>query len=396
MTDLMQSDDGKPIEPVGDDKTLAECCERWGELEALAMDTEFMRTDTFYPRLGLIQIADQEASYLIDPLAISDWQPFRTLMGSGCEIVLHSAGEDLVLLLTSIDCLPATLFDTQIAASLLGFGFSQSYQKLVADVLNIDIAKDETRSDWLQRPLTDMQLQYAANDVCYLLPIRKRLRADLATRNRLQWFESECRQMLEQAAAFESLEAWAALCGNISSAWRLDDEGLSDLQRLCVWREREARRRDKPRNWVAKDNDLYALAQALSQGDGEADLATLRQAADLPRKFLDRNAKSLLEALKDEEMDLPPVDESTLNPPLLPRQRKLLKKIQQLSRARAAELNIAPELLARRKEIIRLLRPYPETGQLDFDSVLSGWRREVLENDLRSLLKKEEEAASNA
>ena len=165
----MITGNGSHIHLIEAQQEFEELCSKWRSEKFLAIDTEFIRTNTFYPKLGLLQIADTNNCYLIDPLCISEWSPFAQLLNLDIEFCIHSCSEDLNLLHTSISMMPREIFDSQLAAAFLGLGYSLSYQGLVKLLLGEEIPKDETRADWLKRPLTDTQLQYAANDVSYLL-----------------------------------------------------------------------------------------------------------------------------------------------------------------------------------------------------------------------------------
>ena len=168
---------------IRDDQSLAEHCRDWHLLPFVAVDTEFMRVDTFYPKAGLIQIGDGQRAFLIDPLLIGNWQPLADLLeDSGVVKVLHACSEDLEVLLRLTGKLPQPLFDTQLAAGYLNIGFSMGYSRLVQDVLGLDLPKGETRSDWLQRPLSETQVSYAAEDAVHLaeLVVEHRLETDEA------------------------------------------------------------------------------------------------------------------------------------------------------------------------------------------------------------------------
>ncbi|HEV7516781.1 MAG TPA: ribonuclease D, partial [Thermoanaerobaculia bacterium] len=178
----------QPVVAVESGAALAAAAAGWSGVQALALDTEFVRERTFFPRLGLVQVSDGHAAYLVDPLAIADLAPLAaTLRAPGTIKVLHSASEDLEVFQRSLSAVPEPLFDTQIGAALAGVGASLGYQKLVATVLGVELGKGETRTDWLARPLSPAQRSYAAEDVAYLLPVYERLRAELLRLGRFDW-----------------------------------------------------------------------------------------------------------------------------------------------------------------------------------------------------------------
>ncbi len=371
--------DGKSVVFVNDDQHLAELCAQWSQLSSLALDTEFMRTNTFYPKLGLLQLSDGESCFLVDPLLISDWQPFTTLLNSeSVTFILHSAGEDLVLLYTSLGTVPRTLFDTQIAAAFLGQGFSLSYQALVKAELDKEIEKDETRSDWLRRPLSEAQLRYAALDVCYLHQLMNRLQDELRQSEKLEWFEGECNQQLAIACDTESPAAWQELYKNISNAWRLNPRGLTLLQRLSYWREQQARRRDKPRSWIAKDAELFGIASHMA-ARSSLELKQLHAVADVSKGLLQHQGERLLKAMQNPVDDLPEEVAERLSPPMSIDQRNVVKACQKVTRELADELQIAPELLARKRQILAVLADLESSQVLNWQSDMAGWRRDLLQ-----------------
>ncbi len=363
-------------------------CKSLLDEEFVALDTEFMRTNTFYAKIGLLQLATPNAIYLVDPLPMHDWSTFNRLITSGdVTIVVHSASEDLNLLLTHCGVVPAKLFDTQIAAAFLGLGFSLSYQALVENQLGTRIEKEETRSDWLQRPLSDKQLHYAANDVLYLLEIANDLATQLRDKDRLQWFFDECDVLLENAKLVESEAYWETLYSNISNAWRLPDSGLSYLRRLCCWREQESRKRNRPRSWIAKDGDLQSIALAAA---GMESISTERLTSVILQdpKLLGRYAEQFSQLLS---RDVPAqflVDRSSLSVPLDSSGRSTLKKLQKIVEDKAQELELAPELLGRKKQLLELLRQYSEGGSLKWVGGKSSWRQQLLEPEFVRVLSK--------
>lgn len=366
---------------VTDNATLNALCRSWKNVAALALDTEFIRIDTFFPKLGLLQICDGEASYLLDPLILTDWDAFKEVLADqAITKVLHSCSEDLVVLDTHFEQLPSPLFDTQKAAAFLGLGYSISYQNLVKQLLNIDISKGETRSDWLRRPLSQEQLVYAALDVAYLPEIFRLLQTKLSETDRLAWLETECKTMLVQTLPEASEHEWENYYLNMGAAWRLDLTQLAVLQQLCLWREREARRRNKPRSWIAKDTDLMTLAESVPK-----DRNALLALSGISRPLLYQDAAVLLEVINQPSKELT-LQPDSVEQPLTPEMRKLLKKCQEVVRNNAETLGIAPELLARKKQLIPVLDEFKRSGTFTWPEELNGWRQSILEDELREII----------
>ncbi|MDP1930312.1 MAG: ribonuclease D [Gammaproteobacteria bacterium] len=367
---------------VTDNNVLNHLCSVWRTLPVLALDTEFIRIDTFFPRLGLIQVCDGSASYLLDPLALTDWESFAALLHSDSIVkVFHSCSEDLVVFNDFFKQLPHPLIDTQKAAAFLDYGYSISYQNLVKKILGIDISKGETRSDWLRRPLSQDQLAYAALDVAYLPEIYTTLHLRLQEKLRYTWLEAECEQMLELSSLDKTETDWDSYYLNLGGAWRLDLQQLGALQRLCSWREHEARRRNKPRSWIAKDADLIILAERLP-----ATINELNTIAELPRAMLQQDGMMLLDIIAQPHTG-PELQPELIEQPLTPEQRKILKKCQEAVRLRACVLGIAPELLASKKQLISLLAGYQKTGSISWPHAMGEWRREILESELLEVLR---------
>ncbi|GJM12471.1 MAG: ribonuclease D [Pseudohongiella sp.] len=380
-----------PIQYVSDSATLNELCAEWSGEEFLAVDTEFERTSTFYARIGLLQIADSKNCYLIDPLTIDDWDDFKSLIASeSCTLVMHSCSEDLSLLQTFLGILPASVFDTQLAAAFLGIGFSISYQALVEQLTGVEVAKDETRSNWIKRPLSDTQIHYAAADVRYLLQVREILSGQIEQKGMSDWLQAECEQQLLNARRLEEESQWHSYYTAVSNAWRLDNEGLQALQQLCVWREQKARQRNKPRSWIVKDNDLLALSKAVSGPIRSEDFVPgdVNNAEGVDSRFISRNGSELYKLLNDSSSRVE-VDPGLLNKPLNAPLRNKLKKSKQLANSKAEELGMSPELLGRKKFLVELLRSYEREGQLQWTGEMAGWRRVLLEEELTALVAKD-------
>jgi ribonuclease D len=368
------ADDPQTYTLIQNDTALAEASQRWATEPVLGLDTEFVRTNTFYHRLGLIQVADAGGSWLVDPLAAPGLPPLAEVFRSPGVKVIHSASEDIEVFHRNLGVLPEPLFDTQIAGAFAGAGAFLSYQKLVAAYLGVELAKEETRTDWMARPLSAGQLAYAAEDVAFLLPLYERLTAELEAQGRLAWVFEDSAALLD-TARFQEDDEGAYL--RIKGAGRLDRRQLGALRLLAAWRDREARRRDLPRNFVLKEPLLLDLAsrrpklardlQKLPSYDprqGARDSATwfqlLEQAEALP------------------ESELPP---RIAGKPFSPAQRELENRLRDRVKERAADLNVPPEVLAPRRTLDALLRlnqgPEPRLPR-----ELDGWRREVIGEDL--------------
>ena len=375
---------------ITDEAVFNEYCAKWQNQACIALDTEFVRTNTFYSRIGLLQIADRDACYLIDPLEIQDWSAFIDLLQNpDCSFVIHSCSEDLNLLQNFLGCVPVNLFDTQIASAFIGLGFSLSYQALVLQILDIAVAKDETRSDWLRRPLSPTQIEYAAIDVLHLLELRDVLADRMASKGVSDWFELEARSRLSTAAVAEDKLGWETLYAGLSNAWRLGDQSLEYLQKLCYWRELEARRRNKPRNWIAKDVDLFTIAKGVEGCElfTESALTSLVQTNEkLDRKFVSRYSGTLVKLFNGNKFTSQPIDRDLLKLPLSPRQRSKLKACQKVVEVEAGKLSIATELLARKKHLSELVQNFEKAELSDWPEELKGWRKQLLEPKLAAIL----------
>lgn len=316
---------------------------------AVAVDTEFMRRNTFFPKVALLQLCFDDHAWLIDPLAIDDLQPLRRLLAApAITKVLHSASEDLELFACWLGVQPVPLFDTQRAAGLLDLGFGVGYRGLVAAHCGVAIDKGETRSDWLQRPLTAAQCDYAALDVAYLLPLFRLLRERAEDEGKLAWILED--GAVACAGAGSSNGDYAR---RVKGAGRLGPRQYAALVRLCQWREAEAQARDKPRSWILDDRACLALASAMPRDRG-----ALSALDALPQPVLRRSGDALLAAIDaarhmpEAALPAPPAA------PLGPEERRLLKRLKGQARALAERYAVAPELLLAGRDLEALLQEY--------------------------------------
>ncbi|MDH4612655.1 ribonuclease D [Pseudomonas sp. BN102] len=355
---------------IRDDAELAKHCADWRRLPFVALDTEFMRVDTFYPKAGLVQVGDGERAFLIDPLLIEDWSAFAALLEDDAVLkVLHACSEDLEVFLRLTGTLPQPLLDTQLAAGYLGIGYSMGYSRLVQAVLGIDLPKDETRSDWLQRPLTEMQVRYAAEDAQHLAELYAAL-APRLTEPKRSWVLEDGAELvanLRREIAPEELYREAKL------AWKLSRAQLAVLRELCAWRELEARLRDQPRNRILREHSLWPLARF--QPDN---LVALARIDDMHPRTVRQDGNTLLKLIR-EAAETPPAQwPETLPEPLPPDAAPLLKKLRAVGHAEAERLGMAPELMLRKKHLEALLKSGFPNGPYSLPEGLRGWRRELM------------------
>lgn len=351
-----------------DDQRLAEHCQAWRRLPFVAVDTEFMRVDTFYPKAGLVQVGDGQRAYLIDPLQIRDWRPLAELLEDPAVLkVLHACSEDLEVLLRLTGKLPQPLFDTQLAAGYLNIGFSMGYSRLVQEVLGLELPKGETRSDWLQRPLSQTQVSYAAEDAVHLAELYSALRPRLSD-ERFAWVVEDGAELVAQLRREVEPES---LYREVKLAWKLSRQQLAVLRELCAWREREARGRDVPRNRILREHALWPMAK--SQPDN---LSALARIDDMHPRTIRQDGEQLL-ALIRQAAALPPEQWPEPLPEPLPIEASgVLKRLRAIGQAEGERLGIAPELMLRKKTLEALLKSGFPDGPYHLPESLRGWRRE--------------------
>ncbi|MGE8499578.1 MAG: ribonuclease D [Pseudomonas sp.] len=370
---------------IRDDASLAEHCAAWRKLPSVAVDTEFMRVDTFYPIAGLLQVSDGLRAYLIDPLLVRDWAPFAALLEDPAVIkVLHACSEDLEVFLRLTGSLPAPLFDTQLAAGYLNLGFSMGYSRLVQAVLDIELPKGETRSDWLQRPLSETQISYAAEDVLHLAEVYARLHAQLSPEKNAWVLEDGAELVANLGREVDPEDAYR----DAKLAWKLSRQQLAVMRALCAWRERQARARNQPRNRIIREHSLWPLAR--TQPDN---LVALARIEDMHPKTVRQDGEFILNLIK-EAGSVPPAEYPDALPEPLPIEAaSLLKKLRAIGQREGERLNIAPELMLRKKTLEALLKTGYPSGPYQLPDSLRGWRRELMGQALLDCLAAQGESA---
>ncbi|MFL0797224.1 MAG: ribonuclease D [Cellvibrionaceae bacterium] len=354
---------------------LEELCTQWRNCDAVMVDTEFMRTDTFYPIPALFQIGTEDGAYLLDPLAIDDLTPLKALFSDTSVVkVLHSCSEDLEVFACALGVLPEPLFDTQVAAAIAGDGFSVGYANLVRKLLDVDLSKGETRSDWLQRPLSQSQQHYAAQDVIYLHKLYDILLDKLQAQGRLHWLQTDCATIVSAANAPVVLDE---LYTKVKGAWPLTSQELGILQKLTMWREEEARSRDVPRNRLIKDKGLLEIAR-----NKPRHIKLLATLEGVPPRTVRGDGETIIDIVvaicEADNAQWPP----RMPKPLPPEAGNLTRRLRDKVIEIADEMAISPEMLARKKDYEVIVRSGFFTGDYELPEYLSDWRREILEAPL--------------
>ncbi len=349
---------------------LNEAEKTWSRSAVLGLDTEFVRERTYRADLGLVQVSDGQISWLFDPLAIKSPEPLVRMLTNPTIIkLLHSGSEDLEVLLNTYGVLPDPLVDTQVACAMLGQSLQLGYHHTVKWMFDIEIDKEQTRSNWLKRPLTDRQLHYAAMDVVLLPEILLTFQPRLEQLGRWSWLQEDISRMQQNARTPVDPET-AYL--RFSGLGRLDPDTLSALKHLSRWRELTASERNRARGFVISDAGMLQLARSRP-----ATAEELRGIEDLHPVALSRYGSILLETLAEAAADQAPV---AIPEQLDEQQKAVLKQMRQIVQQQSTALDIEPALLASRKELEKLIRalgtgsPVPER--------FLGWRKEIVTEQL--------------
>ncbi|MGR9051875.1 MAG: ribonuclease D [Gammaproteobacteria bacterium] len=357
---------------------LGELCRKIKNETWLALDTEFLREKTYYPKFCLLQIATPEWVACVDPFALSDLSElFDAIYDPSITKVLHSCRQDLEIFYKITGNIPGPIFDTQVAAPLLGFQDNPGYAMLVSSFLNINLSKAHTRTDWTVRPLSEEQLQYAADDVIYLCRVYQIMMQKLKELNRLVWLENDFAQLYNPELYEISPEnAWQKIRGKN----KLTGRQLSIVQALSKWREETAQTEDRPRNWLLRDDLLIELAKL--QPTNPTDLAAVR---NVNERTINRYGRTICRLI-NEAKQTPPrfLDEKDRSAKKTPQQEAVLDIFTALVRIRADENSLNPSILASRKDLELLL--FDDTHS----QLLKGWRYSMVGRELVGLLKGEQ------
>jgi len=356
------------IESAG---TLREYCIQLEQQSLIAVDTEFTRVRTYFSTLELIQIAAESVEFCVDAAQCKDLSALQGLMQLPARtIIFHSASQDLDVL-KRVNLIPARIFDTQIAAVLCGYE-RISYQAMVDQVLGVSLAKELTRSKWDKRPFSPQQIEYAMDDVRYLIPLYDRLMEMLEQKNRLKWIEEECTRLLKQFVESNHSNVWK----HFHAAGNLPIPKQHIAKKLLIWREQRARKRNLPLQWVLSNQQVMEIAtvyprerKQLLEILGVDSSTKARWVTELLEILASRNRHSSEAVWK-------PVHSPTKS------EKKLASRILREIGKVASEENIPVDLLCTRKEAIQLAHH----RKINNVRLMSGWRRELVEKQVRYLI----------
>ncbi|MGH7022666.1 MAG: ribonuclease D [Caulobacteraceae bacterium] len=361
--------------PITTTAELARFCARLEGKPFVAVDTEFMRESTYWPRLCLVQAASEDAEAVIDPLAPGiDLEPFlETMRDTAILKVFHAARQD-VEILYNLKAMPAPLFDTQVAGMAAGFPEQVAYDVLVRQMLGAEVDKSSRFTDWARRPLSEAQLTYALADVTHLAKLYPMLRARLEESGRLGWVMEEMAALLEPALYdTEPENAWKRLKPRRHSA-----KYLSILRALAAWRERTAQTRDQPRGRVLKDDAIDELAT-----QAPTDVESLDRLRSLPRGFSgSRYAKEVLDVVREgiATAEHQPVEPKRVAKHASAPTGAVVELLKVLLKARSEDAHVASKLIATVSDLERI------AADDESDTpALHGWRREAFGEDALKL-----------
>jgi len=367
-----------PIQYIDTPDQLATLCEQIKKETWLALDTEFLREKTYYPKFCLLQIATPEWVACIDPIALPNLDSlFEVIYNPAIVKVFHSCRQDLEIFHQWTGKLPSPIFDTQIAAPLLGFQDNPGYAMLVSSLLSVNLNKAHTRADWSKRPLTEAQIEYAADDVIYLCQIYKIMVQKLTELGRIDWLKHDFAELTNPALyKVEPEKAWFKIKGKN----KLTGKQLSIIQALAQWREKTAQAEDRPKSWLLRDELLFDLAKL--QPETVDELANVR---GINERAVNRYGKELCQLITEAKNRAPlPLHEKDRPAKKTQQEEAILDILTALVRIRAEENALNPTILASRKDLEELL-----FNDDDDCPLLHGWRFTMAGRELVGLLKGE-------
>lgn len=359
---------------IDNDEKLQELCKSIKDAPLLILDTEFIREKTYRAKLCLIQIATDDIVACIDPIALNDITPLMDIINDKNKLkILHAARQDYEIFYDLNKQLPQPLFDSQLAASLLGYGEQIGYASLVNKILGVQLDKAHTRTDWSKRPLSEDQIRYASDDVFYLRQLYPVLKNQLAEQGREDWLDEEFDALCQPGLFITHPEdAW----NKVKGINRLRPRQFAAAKNIAEWREKMAIKKDLPRRWILADDILIAAAQLLPKN-----ISQLSTIANIKTATIEKNGEIILNCVKDalalNETDLP----STTKPKRLTADQEIIADLLMTQlRLIASEQNISPANIANRKMIEKII-----CGETDIP-LLKGWRYQLAGKKIQDLL----------
>ncbi|MEL7119517.1 MAG: HRDC domain-containing protein [Bacteroidota bacterium] len=357
---------------IDNQKALEEFHQKNASIEWMAFDTEFVGEKRFHTKICLIQVASEHGNFLIDPLKIEDWQPFLNLIENENILKITHAGEnDYRLLFQQHDVLPKNVFDTQIAAGLVGYNYPVAFQKLVAKELNLFLKKGYAVADWEARPLDEQQLKYALNDVLYLKELYNRLYDKLEAQKRLEWAFEEF-EVLENASYYMRDPNKEILDSNLMRVLRKKEQLF--LMRLYKWRQEEARNKNYSKEMILPNKMMGHVVRSI--GSGKAALKNNRR---IPAK-LSKNYGDLFEEMynrektEEERQVLKQLTNGHIDDP---KQELLIEMLYLIVKYTCLERQVSPNMVFSKAELKKTLN----NRDLALKLLGTGWRKELLGED---------------
>jgi ribonuclease D len=353
---------------------LDSLCRMLRAADWIALDTEFLREKTYYPKLCLLQVATPDSVACIDPLVLDELAPLlEILFDEGITKVMHSGRQDMEIFYHLAGKLPSPVFDTQIAALMLGYPEQVGYASLVKGELGIELDKLHTRADWTQRPLSGEQIQYAADDVIYLVQIYQRLAEKLAALGRCDWLREDF-QRLTDAGLYDNppADAWQKVKGGN----RLRGDSLSIMQALAGWREQMAQQKNRPKGWILRDDALVDISR-----HRPASLEALGRIRGLSEGLVRNSGDKIVELVREATGKTPiPFPDKGKHTKLSPDQNALVDVMMALVRLSGEQNKLNPAVLATRKQLEKLVLGEQDTA------VMQGWRKKLVGEQLLAFL----------
>lgn len=366
---------------IEDEQSLVDFCENIAKSPVLVIDTEFVRTRTLYPKLGLLQVCNGEHLALIDPIAIDDLSSFwRLLKDENICKILHACSEDLEVFLTAANCKPVNLIDSQIMMSFLGHGISMGYAAMIQHYLDIELDKSESRTDWTKRPLTSKQIEYASADVEYLYNVFPKILDEVTAAGWLDAAKEDTQLMVDKK--FTPIDE-LTLYQSVKMAWKLNIKQLNALKHLATWRYQKAKQKDYPLGFIAKDHTLIGVAKF-----NPTSVGIMANIDGIEVLDVRHQGKAMLAVLKKANAVEPSCyPDKIVRLDEYPGYKQIFKKVKKLVLSVAEKNNIQTEVLASKKQINQFLSWHFKINNTESDvtkiDILNGWRLNILGEELK-------------